>query len=1071
MTLPAPPKLDTRTYDDLVDQVETLVESTTDWQRADSDDDLDVGGALIHIFSRMMERTITRLNRVPEKNFLAFLDLIGTQIQSPKAARVPLTFELAKGRTESVVVPGGTRTAATLNAGETADVLFETTQDLLANSLRISALFVTSPVTDTYSDLSHIAHTTVPYGFPMFEGAALLEHCLYLESSYLGLPGNKTVTLDFQASVGEASLATYIWDEPSQNWVATSGSGTISDTAWGISFPETAISHQPLELDETVPSGHWLKLQLMTPLTDEFPNIGAVSISISTGTDTIKPEQAFFNNAELDLSKPFLPFGSQPTFNDTFFFAHGEAFSEPGATITITPQINGIDGAYPTPSEELSFEWEISTQDGWEPLSVENETDKFSRKNTAGGDRPSIRFSIPDNVGKITPNNQENYWIRVRIKQGNYGNTANHLRIVTTLSAQADSGASSLTVRDVRGFMPEDTIQISQDQSSVFTTKISSVNASTNRISIEDQLDRDFLWGAAIQLTNAIAPPVFEDIGIQVEYPSKAPEQVYSLDGLSYQKHSLESGDTYPFQPFKIDNEANPAVYIGFDRPLGSQPLSLFAAIASPDYQAATNQETDARIVWEYKTETDWRSLSVTDETQAFSQSGLISFLPPADLVEAEEFGQTHYWIRARWVAGNFQVMPKLRGLLTNTTWATQTVAIAQEVLGSSNGEPEQTVQTAQTPVLEGQQLTVLEREVPTGADADAIIQALGVEAIQPVITASGETRGAWVQWQAVPDFYGSSSTDRHYVLDALTGRIQFGDDRAGRIPPQGRNNIRIRYRTGGGSQGNRPAGNIVQLKSAVPYVKGVSNLEPANGGADPESLDTVKQRGPRQLRHRFRAATIQDYEDLAYEASTEVARSRAIPPTFDLFSQNWVTNPDGVTAPVVVPDDFPEDEIVRPGQVEVLIVPLSLEAQPTPSLSLINQVKTYLKAHCDAVVEINVRPPTWQGVRIRVDVVPTSLQAAIGLEAKVMTRLNAFLHPLTGGADGRGWAFGRLPYRSDLYALLEGIAGVDHTRSLDIVFTDAEGEPLESPPRRSERLLVYSAQHEVTLSFEEVNR
>ena len=66
--------------------------------------------------------------------------------------------------------------------------------------------------------------------------------------------------------------------------------------------------------------------------------------------------------------------------------------------------------------------------------------------------------------------------------------------------------------------------------------------------------------------------------------------------------------------------------------------------------------------------------------------------------------------------------------------------------------------------------------------------------------------------------------------------------------------------------------------------------------------------------------------------------------------------------------------------------------------------------------------------------------------------------------------------YEAAFSSLKEGVEMIyakmmDEFRRMGVEPIDAEGEPLESPPRRSERLLVYSAQHEVTLSFEEVNR
>jgi hypothetical protein len=66
-------------------------------------------------------------------------------------------------------------------------------------------------------------------------------------------------------------------------------------------------------------------------------------------------------------------------------------------------------------------------------------------------------------------------------------------------------------------------------------------------------------------------------------------------------------------------------------------------------------------------------------------------------------------------------------------------------------------------------------------------------------------------------------------------------------------------------------------------------------------------------------------------------------------------------------------------------------------------------------------------------------------------------LHPLTGGPDGSGWDFGRRPQRSDLFALLESIGGVDHVHHLAI--------DLEPPvPEWPDRFLVFSGNHQISV-------
>jgi hypothetical protein len=90
-------------------------------------------------------------------------------------------------------------------------------------------------------------------------------------------------------------------------------------------------------------------------------------------------------------------------------------------------------------------------------------------------------------------------------------------------------------------------------------------------------------------------------------------------------------------------------------------------------------------------------------------------------------------------------------------------------------------------------------------------------------------------------------------------------------------------------------------------------------------------------------------------------------------------------------------------------------------------------------------------------------LEGASAVEQAVQQKLAGFLHPLTGGLDRRGWDFGRKPHRSDVYALIEAISGVDHLRSLTI--TEIEDQPGVSA---TGRFLVFSGTHTISLIFTE---
>ena len=153
-------------------------------------------------------------------------------------------------------------------------------------------------------------------------------------------------------------------------------------------------------------------------------------------------------------------------------------------------------------------------------------------------------------------------------------------------------------------------------------------------------------------------------------------------------------------------------------------------------------------------------------------------------------------------------------------------MTVEGEDLGSGTGERNQVVRVAQVPLLPGQRIEVREPDLPSAPELAELEAEEGPDAVSLVAPAGGGEPEVWVRWHEVVDFAGSLPRSRHYVADPLTGEIRFGDGLHGAAPPEGRGNIRAAfYRSGGGAVGNRPAGTITELKSAVPYVDTVSNV------------------------------------------------------------------------------------------------------------------------------------------------------------------------------------------------------------------------------------------------------
>jgi predicted phage baseplate assembly protein len=241
---------------------------------------------------------------------------------------------------------------------------------------------------------------------------------------------------------------------------------------------------------------------------------------------------------------------------------------------------------------------------------------------------------------------------------------------------------------------------------------------------------------------------------------------------------------------------------------------------------------------------------------------------------------------------------------------------------------------------------------------------------------------------------------------------------------PLGRDNvIARRYQTGGGDAGNVAAGSVAQLLAALPFVSGVTNPVAAEGGSDAETLAAVRDRGPGVLRHRGRALAVRDYEALAREASAAVAVARAVP----------ATGPDGRAAA---------------GWVRLVIMPKSRDPRPQPSPGLCAEVQAYVAARAPAdLAGLDVVGPDFWPVGANLTVVPVELDDAGPVGVAARQAVTAFLHPLTGGPDGRGWPPGRGVFLSDLAVAVATTPGLDHATELELTL-DAipQGEQVSVP-------------------------
>lgn len=508
-----------------------------------------------------------------------------------------------------------------------------------------------------------------------------------------------------------------------------------------------------------------------------------------------------------------------------------------------------------------------------------------------------------------------------------------------------------------------------------------------------------------------------------------------TFNNLQYQNKTEENKTTgIVFIPFESPEDLHQSLYLGFDAPLLEGALSIFFSLEIQPYTDKNRPQLD----WEYyrrrQGKGEWVALEVQDRTNSLTQSGTVEFTGSPDFAQVSRFGKSLYWIRvvdvdnkfkpekdinSKVILQNFAPTPKIKGIYLNTTWASQTETIKNKILGSSNGKAEQIFSFPKSPVIY-EEIWVNELSALSTDEMETLSYQRKVKEVRD---GEGNIREFWVKWESKQELLESKADERHYEIDRTFGRVKFGNGTEGKIPPIGVNNIITDYQIGGGKKSNIGRFGINSLTSSIAYIDSVSNPEPAEGGTDTELLEKALVRGSQILKHRNRAVTAADFEQLTYQASRSIARVKCLPNFNDRgkYQLGWVT---------------------------VIAIPNSSKSKPKPSLLLRQQVEKYLHEHAANVVtspkHLRVSGAMYVEVTIETKLVANDIDAILDIKAEAMQKLNSFLHPLTGGNCNQGWEFGRLPHLSDFYALLGSISDLERIESLEM---NIENDDTNLPP------------------------
>lgn len=155
------------------------------------------------------------------------------------------------------------------------------------------------------------------------------------------------------------------------------------------------------------------------------------------------------------------------------------------------------------------------------------------------------------------------------------------------------------------------------------------------------------------------------------------------------------------------------------------------------------------------------------------------------------------------------------------------------------------------------------------------------------------------VQYQYIEKLFNATANDRFFSLIINANNemeIVFGNGVNGKIPNSGQS-ITVNYRIGAGADGNVAANRINQIvDSPSPYISQIYSTA-ATGGADAESIESLRVNIPAAFSTQDRAVSLNDYKSLAlsvagvakatasYNSSTSTVTIYAAPFTTDYLN------------------------------------------------------------------------------------------------------------------------------------------------------------------------------------------
>ncbi|MBQ0734503.1 baseplate J/gp47 family protein [Aquimarina celericrescens] len=247
------------------------------------------------------------------------------------------------------------------------------------------------------------------------------------------------------------------------------------------------------------------------------------------------------------------------------------------------------------------------------------------------------------------------------------------------------------------------------------------------------------------------------------------------------------------------------------------------------------------------------------------------------------------------------------------------------------------------------------------------------------------------------------------------------------------------------------PDGTISKLITRVPQIKSITQPYNSFDGSPQESDDAYYRRISERLRHKNRAVTLWDYENLVLQEFPEIYQVKCLNHT-DMLAT-------------------PKPSFLSPGYVTLVVIPDTIDKnvfdifQPRVSQATLNKVKRYINKLNTMQVETQVVNPTYEEVEISLSVKFYDQYDENFYKNQLSEDITKFLSPWAFDTS-RTIDFGVTLQRSVLIDYLEELFYVDYLQGV-VLRRDGKISDSSIEPSNPASILVSAKQHQVSTDIE----